>query len=118
MRLTCVQADLKASRWDGCCLKYSPTESHEHRRSMAVSLSPPSYIQNATNLSSGRLQHHAPGASWDPGLGADIPGKGPSPVYFPGLPRNPELTSAAHLAGLRSQSTVRGKEVSLWVFQA
>ena len=49
----CIQADLKAAGWDGCCLKYSPTESHEHRRSLAVSPSPPSYIQNATNLSSG-----------------------------------------------------------------
>lgn len=107
--MTCIQPDLKAARWDGCCLKYSPTENREHRRSMAASSPPPSYIQNATSLSSGRLQRHAPGASRDPGVGADIPGKGPSPVYFPSLPCNPELTSAAHLAGLRSPVYRQGK---------
>ena len=107
--MTCIQPDLKAARWDGCCLKYSPTENHEHRRSMAASSPPPSYIQNAISWSSGRLQRHAPGASRDPGVGVDIPGKGPSPGYFPSLPCNPELTSAAHLAGLRSPVHHQGK---------
>lgn len=48
-------------------------------------------------------------ASWDLSLGLDIPGKGIGPAYSPSLPCNPELTSAAHLAGLGSPVRGQGK---------
>lgn len=48
-------------------------------------------------------------ASWDLGLGLDIPCKGICLAHSLGLPCNPELTSAAHLAGLRSPVHSQGK---------
>lgn len=47
--------------------------------------------------------------SWDLILGLDIPCKGLRLAYPLGLPCNRELTSAAHLAGLRSPVHAQGK---------
>lgn len=89
---------------NSCCLRCSPTGSCQCHRSVTVSPAPPSRFQSAVP---GAGESHGTDSSAGPGLGASHARGSVWPV--PSAPCSPELTSAAHLAELRSPGQDRGK---------
>lgn len=84
------------------------SDSYPHHRSVTVSSAPPSCCQDSVNLNS---RDPRITLLWPPGtrLGARHPTQGDELCLSPGLSCNPELTSAAHLAGLGSTVQRQGE---------